>query len=270
MALISFITLIPAYITLRDPGQERRTAKLAIDWTILHDSPFVLLLAGLLFTFLGLFTGFFYLPTLTPLLLHHPHPPSLPSSLLILTNALTIPPSLLILPVFAPHLGALNTLTPLTLLTSFTFFLFTSTTSTTGLIMVTCAYGVCAGGVLALFLLAVGELMAATTRIPEPFLPSPLGTQTAGREKDAVGIWMDVLHASSEGRTIACRKEARCRLGVLLATVVVAGLVGMPLAGTMVGGSVGAQAFGGGCVLLGGVLFVGTRVAKVGWTGVKV
>lgn len=168
----------------------------------------------------------------------------------------------------APHLGALNTLIPTTLLTSFVLFLWTGTSSTAGLVMLTCAYGVCAGAALSLFLLAVGELMAATTRrMPELYLPPRRGWS---RVETDVGIWMGVLCVGSEGRTVACRKEARCRLGVLLLTVAVASLVGMPLAGTMMEGKVGAQIFAGVCVLLGGALFVGARVAKVGWTGVKV
>ena len=64
MALVVLLTLIPANIIARErPGRPKKGV-VTMDWTIFHDIPYLLMMAGMFFSFWGVYFGFYYVSSL--------------------------------------------------------------------------------------------------------------------------------------------------------------------------------------------------------------
>lgn len=66
MALVVLLTLIPANIIARErPGRPKKGA-VTMDWAILHDVPYLLMMVGMFFSFWGVYFGFYYVSSMAP------------------------------------------------------------------------------------------------------------------------------------------------------------------------------------------------------------
>ncbi|KAL8749103.1 MAG: hypothetical protein Q9199_007895, partial [Rusavskia elegans] len=62
VALVVLLTLIPTNLIVRErPGQQRRKGKPSFDKSMFTDVPYLLVMAGLFFTFWGVYFGFYYI-----------------------------------------------------------------------------------------------------------------------------------------------------------------------------------------------------------------
>ena len=115
--------------------------------------------------------------------------------------------------------------------------------SMTGLTMIICAYGFSAGGVQGLYNAAVYEIC------------KPI--DESQRKK------------RGEARQGGDDPKVKVRLALVLLIVGVATLTGAPVGGALIGRRdgdyLGAQLFAASSVLLGGVLLIAARVARIGW-----
>ena len=71
LTLVVFLTLIPVNLIVRErPGQKRPKGKPSFDKTIFKDVPYLLVMAGLGFTFWGVYFGFYYIVSYAQQTLH--------------------------------------------------------------------------------------------------------------------------------------------------------------------------------------------------------
>lgn len=64
IALVVLLTLIPANLIARErPGRSKKGAT-TMDWTIFRDIPYLLMMAGMFFSFWGVYFGFYYVRSL--------------------------------------------------------------------------------------------------------------------------------------------------------------------------------------------------------------
>ncbi|MCJ1437677.1 hypothetical protein MMC27_007064 [Xylographa pallens] len=149
MALVVFLTLIPANIIARErPGHKSR-AKTTMDWSAFHDIPYLLMMAGMFFSFLGIYFGFYYIATFgeAVLLLS----PSDSTSLLIAMNTANLPGRFLPALISDACIGPLNTIVPATFLAAMLIFIWIGATTHNALLVIACLYGFSAAGLQSLY-----------------------------------------------------------------------------------------------------------------------
>ncbi|KAL8877607.1 MAG: hypothetical protein Q9192_008636 [Flavoplaca navasiana] len=128
LTLVVFLTLIPVNIIARErPGQKRPKGKPSFDKTMFKDVPYLLVMAGLGFTFWGVYFGFYYIVSYAQQTLHLSSTQAV--NLLILMNASNLPGRFLPPLISDTCLGPLNTLIPSTFLTSSILFLWLASIS---------------------------------------------------------------------------------------------------------------------------------------------
>lgn len=78
IALVSLLTLLPANLIVRQRPGWRGRPRPEMDWAAFRDVPYMLMMAGMFFSFWGVFFGFYYV-RLASLLIQEP-PLSFPTS----------------------------------------------------------------------------------------------------------------------------------------------------------------------------------------------
>ncbi|KAL9576074.1 MAG: hypothetical protein Q9212_007408, partial [Teloschistes hypoglaucus] len=150
IALVVLITLIPANLIARErPGTIRKGSPQQMDWSAFTDMPYLLVMAGLFFTFWGIYFGFYYIVTYAQTTLHLS--PAEATNLLILMNAANLPGRFIPPLISDACLGPINTLIPCTFLTALLLFLWLGADSTTSVHLVACFYGFAAAGIQSLY-----------------------------------------------------------------------------------------------------------------------
>ncbi|KAL8731054.1 MAG: hypothetical protein Q9166_003705 [cf. Caloplaca sp. 2 TL-2023] len=267
VALIVLLTLLPANLIARErPNQQRRKGKPSFDWAFFTDIPYVLVMAGLFFTFWGVYFGFYYIVSFAQQTLHISATEAV--NLLILMNASNLPGRFLPPLISDTCLGPLNTLIPCTFLTSCILFLWLGSSTSTSIHLVACFYGFAAAGVQSLYNACVWGIVG----------PSPAAAEAvakAGKEDGCEGEGEDgMMGKEGELKGLFDEGRARMKLAIVFAMIGVACLTGAPLGGKILekgeGSWVGAQVFAGSSVAVGGVLLVGARVVREGWGGGRV
>ncbi|MCJ1282741.1 hypothetical protein MMC26_002066 [Xylographa opegraphella] len=149
MALVVFLTLIPANIIARErPGHKRR-GKITMDWSAFHDIPYLLMMAGMFFSFLGIYFGFYYIATFGEAILLLS--PSDATSLLIAMNAANLPGRFVPALISDACIGPLNTIVPATFLAAMQIFIWIGSTTHNSLLVIACLYGFSAAGLQSLY-----------------------------------------------------------------------------------------------------------------------
>ncbi|KAI4264355.1 MAG: hypothetical protein L6R42_000540 [Xanthoria sp. 1 TBL-2021] len=150
VALVVLLTLIPTNLIVRErPGQQRRKGKPSFDKSMFTDVPYLLVMAGLFFTFWGVYFGFYYIVSYAQQTLHLSSTQAV--NLLILTNASNLPGRFLPPLISDTCLGPLNTLIPSTFLTSSILFLWLGSSTSTSIHLVACFYGFASAGIQSLY-----------------------------------------------------------------------------------------------------------------------
>ncbi|KAL8992325.1 MAG: hypothetical protein Q9188_007614, partial [Gyalolechia gomerana] len=153
VALVVLVTLIPANLIARErPGSQNRK-KPQMDWSAFTDVPYLLVTAGLFFTFWGVYFGFYFIVTFAQETLNLS--PTEATNLLILMNAANLPGRFLPPLISDSCLGPLNTLIPCTFLTSTLLFLWLGSSTSTSIHLLACFYGFAAAGIQSLYNAAV-------------------------------------------------------------------------------------------------------------------
>lgn len=71
IALVSLLTLLPANLIVRQRPGWRGRGRPEMDWAAFRDAPFMLMMAGMFFSFWGVFFGFYYVRLATRFLFKH-------------------------------------------------------------------------------------------------------------------------------------------------------------------------------------------------------
>ncbi|MCJ1383824.1 hypothetical protein MMC17_006938 [Xylographa soralifera] len=163
MALVVLLTLIPANIIARErPGHKSR-GKTTMDWSAFQDIPYLLMMAGMFFSFLGIYFGFYCIATFgeAVLLLS----PSDSTSLLIAMNAANLPGRFLPALISDACIGPLNTIVPATFLAAMQIFIWIGSTTHNSLLVVACLYGFSAAGLQSLYSATIFSFAPDATKV---------------------------------------------------------------------------------------------------------
>ncbi|MCJ1322234.1 hypothetical protein MMC15_007581 [Xylographa vitiligo] len=244
MALVVLLTLIPANIIARERPSHKSRRQTTMDWSAFHDIPYLLMMAGMFFSFLGIYFGFYYV---SPFPIHASHAPvrfnralqiatfgeavlllspSDSTSLLIAMNAANFPGRFLPALISDACIGPLNTIVPATFLAAMQIFIWIGSTTHNSLLVIACLYGFSAAGLQSLYSATIFS-----------FAP----------DASKVGI----------------------RMAMVFVVIGVACLTGAPIGGALIasdgGGYFYAQLFAGCSILLGATFLLAARVVKSGW-----
>ncbi|KAL8675864.1 MAG: hypothetical protein Q9224_007366, partial [Gallowayella concinna] len=164
----------------------------------------MLLMAGLFFTFWGVYFGFYYIVSYAQETLHLSATEAV--NLLILMNAANLPGRFVPSLISDTCLGPLNTLIPCTFFTSCILFLWLGSSTSTSIHLVACFYGFAAAGIQSLYNAVVWGILK----------PSPADVAAA---KDAAAV--AAAEAKKRGKEVRFDDEEKGGLGKESGAVVV-------------------------------------------------
>ncbi|KAL8987367.1 MAG: hypothetical protein Q9169_008708, partial [Polycauliona sp. 2 TL-2023] len=260
VALVILLTLIPVNLIVRErPGQQRPKGKASFDKNMFKDTPYLLVMSGLGFTFWGVYFGFYYIVSFAQQTLHLSSTQAV--NLLILMNASNLPGRFLPPLISDTCLGPLNTLIPCTFLTSSILFLWLGSSTSTSIHLVACFYGFAAAGIQSLYNATVWTILKPTRAEMEEMKARAARAKMMGEGGKEGG--------GGNGGVGFDEGKARMKLAFVFAIIGVACLTGAPVGGRILeerkGSWVGAQVFAACTVAVGGCLLVGARIAREGW-----
>ncbi|KAK2759783.1 hypothetical protein FQN54_002517 [Arachnomyces sp. PD_36] len=149
LALINIATMVPANIIARPRPTRRNAPRPEMDWAAFKDVPYVLMMAGMFFSFWGLYFGFYFIASYAQDVLDME--PNASVNLLVAMNAASF------LGRFIPSLisdiciGPVNTVIPSAFLASVMIILWIGATSPLAMFLIGCAYGFVSAGVQSLY-----------------------------------------------------------------------------------------------------------------------
>ncbi|KAA6415079.1 MAG: MFS monocarboxylate [Lasallia pustulata] len=149
IALVSLLTLLPANLIVRQRPGWRGRGRPEMDWAAFRDAPFMLMMAGMFFSFWGVFFGFYYIVSYGQSVLHLTG--SSAANLLIFMNVANLPGRFLPALISDACIGPLNTIIPSTFLAAMLIFLWVGASTHTALLIVACFYGFAAAGLQGLY-----------------------------------------------------------------------------------------------------------------------
>ena len=249
---VAAVTMIPANLVFRVRGQKNRSrlgrqgsrlgaADSKVGWRTFVERSYLLAAGGLFFAFLGVYFGFVYMVSFASTVLHFSDTAA--NNLLIFMLAANLPGRFLPALISDRCIGPLNTIIPGVFLSSGVIWLWAASGERRGsLTVIACFYGFVSAGIQALYAPTVYT-----------FCLEPVGSSTQGKQlaMDRIGV----------------------KAGGIFTCIGVACLIGLPIGGALISYRadrgmdkpyLAAQVFAGVCLLIGGCLLLGSRVAKTG------
>ncbi|KAK2740444.1 hypothetical protein FQN57_006071 [Myotisia sp. PD_48] len=250
--LVYIITMVPVNFIVRERPGTRKASGASLDRTMFKDIPYLIMAAGMFFSFWGVYFGFYFVCFTTTIeilgtllnetnnlakqissfgqdILHMTPQSSL--NLLVAMNATNMVGRLIPGLISDACIGPLNTVIPTVFVAAIMAFLWTGVTTQGSLFLVGCFYGFSAAGIQSLYIATVFSFVGERTNAPS-------------------------------------------RVGVVFLLISLATLTGAPLGGQLIVLNKGeyfyAEIFAGISLLLGGVLFLTARLVKRGWGPEKI
>ncbi|KAK4504018.1 hypothetical protein PRZ48_004933 [Zasmidium cellare] len=258
LALIAALTLAPVHFIFRMRQQRHRDSHLGhrtsrvsppsptrkSSWRAFTEPAYLLVATGMFFSFLGVYFGFVYIISYGSVVLQMSHTAA--TNLLIFMLLANIPGRLLPGLLSDKCIGPLNTIIPSLFLSSAVVGLWAASESNTAaLTAIACYYGFVSAGVQALY---------------------------------APTMYSFCVEKRGNGEEVGTDKIG-VRAGGISTCIGLACLFGTPIGGALISERMdrglgqpylGAQIFAAVCLLMGGFLLLGSRVAKVGFAARRV
>ncbi|KAF2163678.1 hypothetical protein M409DRAFT_25866 [Zasmidium cellare ATCC 36951] len=255
---IEAVTMLPANRIFRMRGQKHRDSRLGHrisrvappsptrrrGWRTFTEASYLLVAGGMFFSFMGVYFGFVYIISYGGKVLHMSHTGA--TNLLIFMLLANLPGRFLPALISDKCIGPLNTIIPSLFLSSGVVWLWAaSTPNTAALTVIACFYGFVSAGVQVLY---------------------------------APTMYSFCVERHGDGEEVGTDKIG-IRAGGISTCIGLACLIGTPIGGALISRRMdrglgqpflGAQIFAGVCLLLGGFLLLGSRVAKAGWAPKRV
>ena len=226
----------------------KHTAKSALHLKTFTSPAYLCAAAGMFLTFLGVYFGFVYIVSFAATVLHLSDTAA--TNLLLYMLAANLPGRFVPALISDKCIGPLNTIIPAAFLSSAVLWLWTVTSAhpnQASLTVVACFYGFVSAGVQVLYAPTVYT-----------FCLEASGT----------------IEGEGEGAQQLATEKMGVKAGGIFSCIGLACLIGTPIGGALISARVDrgleqpylyAQVFAAGCLLGGGMLLLGSRVAKVGW-----